>query len=44
MAEAFALGVRTGRLARQAGLMPQSSGGEAIATSPLTAFLGDLPS
>ncbi|HBF34401.1 TPA: thiazole synthase [Candidatus Sumerlaeota bacterium] len=37
MAEAFALGVRAGRAAYLAGLMP--SGCEAIASSPLTAFL-----
>lgn len=38
MAAAFALGVRAGRMARMAGIMPR--GGDAIATSPLTAFLG----
>jgi len=38
MAEAFALAIRAGRAARAAGLMPQSD--TAVATSPLTAFLG----
>lgn len=38
MAEAFAGAVRAGRVAFNAGLMPKS--GSAIATSPLTAFLG----
>jgi thiazole synthase len=38
MARAFALGVETGYAARQAGLMPKT--GEAVATSPLTSFLG----
>ncbi len=40
MARAFAQGVRAGRLARLAGLM--AAGDEAVATSPLTAFL-DTP-
>jgi thiazole synthase len=39
MAEAFALGVRAGRAAYLAGLMPSGAGGEAVASSPLTAFL-----
>jgi thiazole synthase len=37
MAEAFAMAVKAGRLAREAGLMPKSE--TAAATSPLTAFL-----
>ena len=37
MASAFAMAVKAGTLARQAGLMAQS--GHAIATSPLTSFL-----
>ncbi len=37
MAEAFAMAVKAGTLARQAGLMAQS--GHAVATSPLTSFL-----
>ncbi|MFA4945269.1 MAG: thiazole synthase [Lentisphaeria bacterium] len=40
MAQAFALGVQAGRLARRAGLMPQGAVGHAVATSPLTSFLG----
>jgi len=39
MAEAFAAAVAAGRKAWQAGLMPRSE--VAVATSPLTAFLGD---
>lgn len=39
MARAFALGVETGDAARRAGLMPKSD--IAIATSPLTSFLGN---
>ncbi|MFA5689686.1 MAG: thiazole synthase [Kiritimatiellales bacterium] len=39
MAKAFALGVETGFAARAAGLMPKNTGA-AIATSPLTSFLG----
>lgn len=39
MAAAFALAVKAGRFAHQAGLMSRS--GAASATSPLTAFLGD---
>jgi thiazole synthase len=38
MAEAFAAAVKAGRQARLAGLMPRSE--TAVATSPLTAFLG----
>jgi thiazole synthase len=37
MAEAFALAVKAGRMAREAGLMPK--GEVAVATSPLTEFL-----
>jgi thiazole synthase len=37
MAEAFAMAVKAGRLAREAGLMPKNE--TAVATSPLTAFL-----
>ncbi len=37
MAEAFAAGVETGSMARAAGMM--SSGGDAVATSPLLSFL-----
>ncbi len=37
MASAFAMAVKAGTLARQAGLMAQS--GQAVATSPLTSFL-----
>jgi thiazole synthase len=39
MAAAFAGAVRVGRDAFKAGLMPKGDG--AVATSPLTAFLGD---
>jgi thiazole synthase len=38
MAAAFALAVQAGYRARQAGIMPRSE--HAVATSPLTAFLG----
>ncbi|NTU93767.1 MAG: thiazole synthase [Chlorobiaceae bacterium] len=38
MASAFADAVKAGRRARQAGIMPRS--GSAVATSPLTSFLG----
>jgi thiazole synthase len=38
MAEAFARAVEAGRQARNAGIMPRS--GAAVATSPLTSFLG----
>jgi thiazole synthase len=41
MAGAFAQAVRAGRRARLAGLMPAT--GSAVATSPLTAFLGPKP-
>jgi thiazole synthase len=40
MAAAFARAVEAGREARLAGLMPRAGSGEAIPSSPLTAFLG----
>jgi thiazole synthase len=41
MASAFAEAVQAGRRAKRAGIMPQS--GRAVATSPLTSFLGTAP-